>query len=222
MAYPASFWKLVLIGGLWNDIWNTTLSLIPPADAIVGMGPVSQATCDDVAGVVHDWWNGIGGGAANTFSSGVSLTEIKLNRLDTAGHYQDDPTRQHVFVPTLFGASAQYPPPNTSVVSSLLTDATRGRGHRGRMYMPPYGDQGAVGSTTGTLTAAKTDTYAANTANLITRLNTYGLAVFRVGVASKAGSGVFRPVTAVAVGSVVDTMRSRRNKDVEVYSTHSV
>jgi hypothetical protein len=210
------------MGKLYNDIWNTTLSLVPPADAITSMGPVSQVTCDDVATIVSNWWNGTSGYNSPMISVAATLTGIKLNRINTAGHYQDDPTIQHIYTTASPGSVGNYVPPQLTMAHTLVTDITRGRGSRGRMFMPPGGDLGNVTGAGGGITNAQALAYATSTASLITHLNTYGLAVFRVGVASKVGSGAFHPVTAVKVGSIIDTMRSRRNKDVEVYSSHTV
>lgn len=216
MVYAASFHRLVLTGTLYGDTWSTSLSIVPNfLTTWVGMVPVSQASCDTVAGIVGTWFG------ANTptgpgFISSCKLVSVKLNRIDVNGHYEDQAAREYVFPTPVPGQNSGLVAPQLTTVVTLATAVERGAGSKGRMYLPPNVSQQSVQSD-GRITPAVAQAQAQSAKNLFTSLNDHYTAVGSVGVASDVGSGAFNHVTTVRVGRVIDTMRSRRSTLIEDY-----
>ena len=221
MPYPGQFIRLVIIGSLYDDIFNTTVSIVPSALGELGMPIVNQATLDAVASDVEAWWTAaVGSGGIGPISHAV-LTSIKLNRLDTAGHYADPIAMEHVYPTPIPGAYTGNFPPQLATVATLRTSLARGRGSKGRMFLPPNQAYGTF-DTSGRLTASAALAVAQGVKGLFDRLNASYAGIGRVGVASDAGTGKFEHVTQVSVGRTVDTMRSRRSTLVEDYQTVTI
>jgi len=220
MAYPAQFHRLVLIGTLYTDVFNVTLSMIPTGGGT--LGPVTQGLADNVRNAVGAWWsNPASGGASNTGGinpiSNAKLTSIKLNRINTAGLYADPVAIESSFLTPVSGVVATLPAPQLTLVSTLRGTNERARAGKGRMFWPPTSSVTAVTSD-GRIPAATALVHAQGVRNLIGILDDVYLAAgvtAVAGIASKAGSGAFQGVATVTVGRVVDTMRSRRNKLLE-------
>lgn len=211
MTYSTSFHRLVIIGELYTDVWNTTVNICNPAGS---MSAVTEGFIEDVADTVSDWFETEG-----EFTSRVILTGIKLNRLDTSGHYADPDTREFTYSAPVYGGTGGNPAPQLTMVSTLLTNTPRGLASKGRMYMPPQAQLLGLGND-GRLTTAQATAVATATTDLIHRLNTVYIPLgASVCVMSKSGAGTTRVVNGVAVGRVPDTMRSRRNTQTEDYQT---
>jgi hypothetical protein len=217
MAYPGQFVRLAIIGTLYGEEWNTTLAIVPSALGELGMPAVDAATLAGVASDVAAWWPTVGTNGAH-INNNVRLTRIKLNRLGTNGRYVDAVAQEHVYPSYISGGApaSPLPAPQLTTVVSLRTAIERGRGSKGRMYLPPTASINTLStdgrmSTTGALQAAN------GAKALFVLLNTRYTLVGRVGVASNAGTGRFEHVTRVAAGRVIDTMRSRRSTLLEDY-----
>lgn len=218
MSYPAAFHRLVIMGNLYSDVFNTTLSIVPSGGG--GLPEVSDDLLDGVATVVSDWfqgafispWNAIG------ITSRATLTGIKLNRIGTDGRYADDTTKEHSFSPAVSGgASGLNIAPQLTVALTLRGAAERSPAGRGRMYLPPSVAISSLGSD-GRLTSADALNTAKGGLFLLGAINDVYIteSVGAVaGIASKQGAGAFQSVHHVSVGRVVDTIRSRRNKQEE-------
>lgn len=209
MAYSTSFHRLVMMGQLYDDIWNSTLSIANPAGA---MSAVDETLLDDVATLVADWFEDRG-----YFTGRVILTGIKLNRINTSGHYADPDTMEHTYTTPIYGSVGGNVAPQLTMVSTLLTNLPRGRGSKGRMFLPPQAPLLSIGND-GLVTASDALTVATRSLELVTDLNAlYEPLGASVVVASRTGAGSMRVVNGVRVGRVPDTMRSRRNKQPEDY-----
>lgn len=209
MPYSTSFHRLVLIGDLYTDTWNTTVSIANPAGS---MSAVSESFIEDVADTVATWFEDEG-----LFTGRVILTGIKLNRIDTSGHYADPDTREYTYAAPIYGTTGGNVAPQLTMVSSLLTNVPRGAGSKGRMYMPPQAPLLGLAND-GRLTALDAASLAGATVDLLNRLNTVYVPLgASVVIASKSAPGYMRVVNRVAVGRVPDTMRSRRNTQPEDY-----
>lgn len=215
MPYPKAFHRLVIFGTLYNDTWATSLSIVPNGLGELGMPQVDPTTLSAVATIVNTgWWQkSVGTGGANVIGS-ARLTGIKLNRIGPDGKYVDQQAMTHMYPTPIIGngGSAIIAPQLTTVVT-LRTAVERGRGSKGRMYLPPVANMASL-SSDGRLETAQAVLVAAAAATLVNGLNAY-YGSGKVGVASNVGSGAFNHVTALTVGRVVDTMRSRRNKQLE-------
>lgn len=218
MPYPGQFVRLVMIGSLYNaEQFNMTLSIVPSALGELGMPPVDAPTLAAVAANCSAWFSSTTAGSGPSFQSEHKLVSIKLNRLGTDGRYVDAVAREHVY-PTPISGGGSVPsgkmPPQVSTVISLRTALERGRGSKGRIYLPATVASSGV-ATDGRITAANALVNANAVKSLINSLNATYTLIGKVGVASNAGSGRFEHITRVAGGRVLDTMRSRRSSLVE-------
>lgn len=218
MPYPGQFVKLVLIGNLYTDVFNTTLSIVPNALGELGMPEVNEATLDAVAAAVRNWYVGGIAGDDPLISVHAHLTSIKLNRIGVDGRYVDPETREHVYTTFTQGNAGIAAPAQLSAVATLRTAVPRGRASKGRMYLPPTQMCGAI-DVDGRASAAAATAQAESVRALIDAVNDQYIGIGRVGVASNAGAGRFEHVTSVSVGRVIDTMRSRRSTQPEDYQT---
>lgn len=216
MPYPGQFHRLVVIGTIYTDQFNFTLSIVPSALGELGMPAVDDATLAAVASDVGTWFPKLGGDPGPGFLTPVKLVSIKLNRIGPDGRYVDAVAKEHIYPSPISGAVSGNAPAQLTIATTLKTAIERGRGSKGRVYLPPTLNATAV-TTDGRITT--TQASAQNTAVklLIDELNSTYTLIGRVGVASNAGAGRFEHVTRVATGRVVDTMRSRRSSLVEDY-----
>lgn len=216
MPYPKSFHRLVIFGTLYNDIWNTSLNILPSGLGEALMPPVTTNQLDSVATIVNTgWWQkslATGGFPGTGY---CQLEGIKLNRINAAGKYEDPKSMTFLYPGPIGANGGDYKvAPQLTTVATLRTAIPRGRGSKGRMYLPPVKQAAALG-TDGRMTAAGALEVATSVKTLIEALNGYYVAIGRVGVASNVASGRFEHATKVTCGRVVDTMRTRRNKQLE-------
>lgn len=134
----------------------------------------------------------------------------KLAVIGTDGRYPDDvDALLYEKTPGTVGSGNGHPP-QCSVAVTTLTERTRGRGVRGRMYLPgnnsTIADDGRISVTAATNIATRT----AQFIDEVTDLMGVPAAVF-----SEVGAGAYNPIVAVGVGRVVDTQRRRRRSLVE-------
>lgn len=215
MAYPAPFHRLVLIGSLYADTWNTTLSMIP-----TGGGPlpaVSDELLEDVALAVGDWFNNPFGGASPTgigIIDRCNLSSVKLNRIGADGKYMDAETKEHVFPTPIVGPTSVSIAPQLTLAATLRGSNERARAGRGRMYLPPSTAITGLNSD-GRVLVNDALAHVKGFHFLLGMLNdvytSAGVGAV-AGIASKTGTGAFQAVVQSSVGRVIDTIRSRRNK----------
>ena len=218
MPYPGEFVRLVILGELYSDVFNTTLSIVPSALGEISMPSVNQATLEAVAAAVETWWENPTAGTGARAINQSRLTGIKLNRIGADGRYMDSPTMEFTYPTPIAGTSTGTAAPQLSLVATLRTALARGRGSKGRMYLPPTAPLLSVGAD-GRVTVGNATDQANAVRTLINAVNGEYIAIGRVGVASDAGAGRFEHVTSVSVGRVIDTMRSRRSAQEEDYQT---
>lgn len=219
MVYPGQFHRLVMIGTLYGDTFNMTLNIVPSALGELGMPAVGPGTLSGVATDVSTWFGGTEGPTGGPgFLTSVKLTSIKLNRVGPDGRYVDDDTMEHTYPSPISGTSGGAFPPQLATAITLRTALSRGRGSKGRFYLPPTSTMGGVGAD-GRISPAFALLLAGSTRTLINSLNTRYALIGRVGVASNIGTGRFEHVTDISCGRVVDTIRSRRSALDEDYQT---
>lgn len=209
MVYPVSFLRLAVIGTLYGtETFTYSLSLRPDFDAPdFPPSVVPQGVIDAVVDFHTDPQHSLTGTAA-------ALTMIKLNEIGPNGRYANQgETVQHEFETPVPGVGVSIHPPQTAVAVTLRTAKRRGRAHAGRFYVPMLGQ--SVGSD-GRMTNGSQFGLAAAATAFLDELQT-ALAGYRVAVLSNIGTGEVESVTHVAVGRVVDTMRSRRTSLDEDY-----
>jgi len=149
------------------------------------------------------------------------LVTVKVAALDTDGEYIVAAGNPKLFdVGVIDQGTQDSVPPQCSIVISLRTVTTLGKGNYGRMYLPhtrwSYDDQTVtpVSSAVSTISTA-----AAAFINGVSSDVNAGItdAVLPV-IMGQTGSGTTKTITRVAVGSVVDTQRRRRRQLPETYA----
>lgn len=206
MVYANPFLRMVVSGTLYNtEQFSWSLSFIQ--NTVAGDVP------DDVpAGIVT---------ALQVFHQGTDrisqyakMNSVKLNLIGTDGRYARNDTVEHEYAPPISGSVSFAIVPQVALVVSTLTGFRRGLAHAGRFYLPLPGE--GVDST-----GAINPTFVLNTATaaatLIRACNTALGSSWSAGVVSDIGPGAERRITAVKVGRILDTMRSRRSSLVEDY-----
>lgn len=211
MAYPGTFYRLVLLGNLYADTFNTTLAFVPTGGSSVP--EIDQSFLDDLAVPIAAWWplttasNGIG------ITQNAALTGFKLNRIGPDGKYVDPETLEHTFTTPIAGGGPTGTAPQLALACTIRGANERARAGRGRMYLPSN-SYSAVGVDGRMLIG--------NAANAAQRFHQFlqnmdGVFIDNsvpalAGIASKSGAGGFQVMNSVSVGRVVDTIRSRRSK----------
>lgn len=211
MTYLHPFLRLVASGTLHNGEEQFSFSMafisrdgqpdpVPPAAV-----PQSWITA------FSTYW-----GATGVVSNAAVLRTLKLNQIGPDGRYTQDDTVEYDYPGTApVGPVLPNYPPQVAIAISLRTDAARGRAHAGRFYLPS--PAASLQPSTGTIGVSAQTTLQGHTKTLLDALNA-GLSGYRLGVVSKVGSGAERPVTHIAVGAALDTIRSRRTDIPEAYT----
>lgn len=214
MVYPAPFIRLVLGGGLYanSEQWTCSLSIANGSQLLAA----PEVVPIDVREACVDWIT-----SANNFSTGADLRWIKFNLIGINGRYAEPVTVRYDFTGSYpSGAQPTNPPPQISLAHTLRTDVERGLAARGRFYAPLPGrnlaSSGMLGGTDQAAYATAATTFLNDLNTAMSDYATDGGAP-RVVVMSDVGAGMLRTVKNVAVGRVLDTMRSRRSSLTENY-----
>src|SRR5664279_1962227 len=176
----------------WSCRLNiTSAGTLPDSTAADAMLP-------DLVTALRNWVSG----EHAALSDSVSLSWVKFNEVNAAGHYVDpDNSRTAEVSPVASGYGSALLPPQVAVVVSLRTAHTRGKAHAGRMFTPALGASAATGYCTLGTTIAQAATELLNAVNAV---------VTPAGVSIISATGQSNHVTNVAVGRIFDTMRTRR------------
>src|SRR5664280_3036968 len=145
------------------------------------------------------------------FGTGVKLEYVKLNKINSAGHY-DNPSaaRTSLLDPAIGGGGGGSTlPPQVAVCATLLTAHARGKAHKGRIYLPALaGALITYGVGAGTIGGGAAGAIGDATHAFIQAINAALPSPNAVSVISSTGEA--NHVTGVAIGSVYDTQRRRR------------
>lgn len=163
------------------------------------------------------------------YSAGTRLLWGKFNQIQSDGRYEDEDRTTVLDLPgsgAAATASVQSYAPQLALAVSWTTDKTRGLAKGGRIFIP----MPAVGAESdGQIGASTRQALATSWASLLSEFNNepgvdLGTLVASVvsGVDTNGRSGAVSQITGVRVGSVLDTMRTRRNALVEQYSAAAV
>ena len=199
-----------------QDIWTTGWRIAPSraSEPIINYPEMANTLLESVTGAAETFWSALQGRIAR----GTRLNSVKVAPVDEDGRYIDNMDSViYDWETPLTGSSSNAHPPQVSVVASLTTGTRRGNATHGRMYLP--------------LTAVPVDKddFTISTSNRQAIANAVkGLLNDSIGaiadvtldpvVMSNIGSGTTRTITTVAVGSIADTQRRRRNRFTEEYT----
>jgi len=208
MAAVTHLFRLVWGGRLFTaEQWSCSLH-------IDGPGPINIAASTFGAPLTA-WVQR----ASSLISQAAKLDVVKFNEIAPATGRYVLPTTNALEQNDLGTGTLSMLPGQCAMAISLRTALARGRGHAGRFYAP-------VGAVTvdaeGRISAASAGGMATSAATLVNDLNdivTSGGG--RVVVFSKVAQTV-EPVTGIAVGRVIDTMRSRRTSLLEDHQQTAV
>lgn len=215
MVYPASFHRIVLLGTQFADTFATGLTVAASGGG--DMSAADDALATEISSLIATWWPANTGTVAVQLPAQAKLTSVKVNRINSAGLYEDPVTIEHVYGSPIAGGTGVIQPAQMATAVTLRTAVERGLASKGRMYLPAtLGFVTALGAD-GRATVANAREAANAVKTLIDGINLIyatpptGVAG-RVSVMSNVGAGFIREVTGTSCGRVPDTMRSRRSK----------
>lgn len=205
-TFAAPFTRLSFVGTLWGvDQWSINLSLTNGPAAPV----VDQATLDAIRG---DFKTHLMSAApANVLGGPARLTYVKAARIGTDGKYMDAaPTISNEAAGGHPGTGTSPHAPQVALAVTLLGANPRGAAGRGRFFIPaPTAAIGVDGRVSDPAAQAIAD-QVAKFINAVNPRVAGGVSI--VGPTTASGrAGASQPVTAVRVGRVFDTVRSRRS-----------
>lgn len=138
------------------------------------------------------------------------LTSMKAAAIDTAGHYLTDPVVHDRTGAAIAGTAADVWP-QMSVVLSLWSGATLGKGNYGRMYLPHMGLVLADNTSSGG--ATDQGNFSVHAVTFLQAVNTVAGALSTgTGLRIMHDGGFSKAVAKVRVGCVSDTQRRRRRQ----------
>lgn len=203
MAFPETHWLLNMSGPHFvNERWSMGLRLDTSDFLPDNSQEAQQQLCEDYAAAV------VAGFTAGELSSGTQskIDLIKFNRIGLDGRYIHSWTNLVEYqVPVAPTATSPHAP-QVALAVTLDTGTGRGLARQGRIFVPSPTMNVAADGRFLVNTATNSATLAAAFINRINAVDPPR----RVVVASSVREGAIRPVTAVAVGRVLDTIRTRR------------
>lgn len=221
MAFNLPHYYLTFGGPLGNqEQWSCGLRLKRANDSGISQA-LEERQLLAMSLVLRSAWQS----TSNPSGSTAGLTWAKVNRIGVDGRYVNDWTNvvDHAQVSP---PQASLFPLQVSMAITLTTDSERGLANKGRIYAPapwqPLQGPDKTWSNEQTLVAANwmaglIETLNNTNADDASGSNPLGF----VSIASSTRAGATRAVTGVQVGSVPDTMRSRRNKQQEIRTTNT-
>lgn len=200
-----------------QDIWTTgwRIAPSPASEPIINYSQMSENLLTSVVAASETFWDDL----KYTIAKGTRLTSVKVAPVDRDGRYIEnlDSVIHDWETPRAGLGDNMVHPPQVSVVASLTTGTRRGNATHGRMYLPLTAINISANDFTINVNNRQT------VANAVVRLLDNSLnAIADVSldpvVMSNIGSGTTRTITTVAVGSLPDTQRRRRNRFTEQYT----
>ena len=199
-----------------EDIWTTgwRIAPSPASEPIINYPAMANTLLESVTGAAETFW----GALQARIARGTRLNSVKVAPVDEDGRYIDNmDSVVYDWETPLRGAGSSAHPPQVSVVASLTTGTRRGNATHGRMYLPLTAI--AINSDDFTIDATNRQLIANAVVGLLDdSLGTIADASLDPVVMSNIGSGTTRTITTVAVGSIPDTQRRRRNRFTEEYT----
>lgn len=179
----------------------------------------ATALAADIAAVWDEAWAGPAGTIGNAFSAQVTYTEVQVAQILNLSDPAVMAATHHSFVPPLAGSNLTTMIPTQLAVATSWIAGTRANGTplRGRTYLPtPALD--TIDTVTGHLKVQYQT-------ELGTGMQGFVQGLFQRGHGVSVWSrkeGRLAQVTAVRMGNIVDTIRSRRNTQDETYQEYPI
>lgn len=199
-----------------QDIWTTgwRIAPSPASEPIINYPAMANTLLESVTGAAQTFWSAIQARVAR----GTRLNSVKVAPVDEDGRYIDNMDSViYDWETPLQGAGSNAHPPQVSVVASLTTGTRRGNATHGRMYLPLTAI--AINQNDFTISTGERQTIANAVKGLLNdSIGAIADVTLDPVVMSNIGSGTTRTITTVAVGSIPDTQRRRRNRFTEEYT----
>lgn len=212
--------RATILGSMFSgaEIWTTNLFIGNTGGGDQGTPP-TDAEALAIFNAFKTFWQTSSAG----FHGSYALDGVKVSYVNTEG--QTDPAFTKFYTaPTPVGGqmTGAAPFPQLALAMTLGTAKARGKGSKGRMYLPGV----AFGTdSSGRLAIANAQAIANAGKAFIDAVNASADVPGEVVLNSAGGIGVpstgpqMNKVTTVKVGTVMDTQRRRRNQLVEQYAT---
>lgn len=199
-----------------QDIWTTGWRIAPSpvSEPLINYPEMANSLLESVRGAAETFWSAI----RTRIASGTALTSVKVAPVDRDGRYIDNiDSVIYDWETPLAGSNSSAHPPQVSVVASLTTGTRRGNATHGRMYLPLTGIP--IDPKKFTISVSERQLIANAVVKLLgDSLNPIANASLDPVVMSNIGNGTTRTISHVAVGSIPDTQRRRRNRFTEEYT----
>lgn len=216
--YAAIHHHVTLFGDMFggNEIWTTGFALGQSNGGDEGEAP-TEAEAQAIAEAFRKIWVL----PANMFSQQYRFTGVKVSHVSTDGSTDTSLTRFYTLPVQAAGAAGTTTPlAQAALVVTLQTLKQRGRGSKGRMYIPglaePVQSDGKLATATVTRTANQFKTFL-DEVNASPAVPGFVMLMSAERTGVPFGAAEMNRVASVRVGNVVDTQRRRRNKLVEQY-----
>lgn len=203
MPYTEPHWLITIGGTAWAQTETWQLGIRARVEGGANQPVDQQLLANALATPTQTFFTA----AELGISANVSLRWIKAASINSDGHYSyTTAPGLYTYVTPPVGANSSNVVPQQTLAVTTLTAEARGRASKGRFYLPAC--YRAVTST-GLISSADADAIESVARTWLLAIN--GTAqVSSVAVMSKLGEGTTHNITAVGVGRVFDTMRSRR------------
>jgi len=221
MVYAHKVNRVTLSGTMWGgaEEWSTGFFMgEESADAEVP----TQLMADVIRNKWSDYFQAPGADISNQYV----FTQCKVARFGTDGHTELDNVVYSTPAATVDGDEATIKlPGQCTLVLTLKSDRLRGKASKGRMYLPGIAQ---MPGNDGRLTTGQTATNVALLKTFFDAVNADADVPNSVILAAKwSGLLGINPaqndyVTSLALGTVIDTQRRRRNDLAEAYSTSAL
>ena len=202
-----------------QDIWTTgwRIAPSPASEPIINYPEMANTLLESVRGAAETFWDAV----RTRIATGTRLNSVKVAPVDEDGRYIDNMDSViYDWETPLAGGNAAAHPPQVAVVASLTTGTRRGNATHGRMYLPLTAVP--ISSNDFTIATNVRKAIADAVVGLLNdSLGTIADITLDPVVMSNIGSGTTRTITTVAIGSIPDTQRRRRNRFTEEYTLSS-
>lgn len=219
MVYAFRVQRVTLSGTMFGgaEEWSTGFFLGQEGSDVAD---ASQLTAD----AIRNAWITFFTNAGTAISNAYAFTQCKVAAIGADGHTELDQVYYSYPTSATVGASAgSIQAPQVALVATLLSGTPRGKGSKGRMYLP--GCTLAPASATGKLPSVSIGNIATNLKTFFDTLDG-SFDVPQQLILAARGTGLIPGLNArndfvetIRVGDVYDTQRRRRNQLVETYTS---
>jgi len=221
MAYVSAFWKITWGFTVANSDETAYTSLSIAGAAVTDPAPSPSTLNSGDLSDLADAMLGLMGGGGMGWADYSHLTSVKVAKIGTDGHYTEDPVVAEVGGSNAGSSTSVHP--QLTVVVSLWSGESLGKGNYGRLFLPhtalpvQSGDPRAAASSAITVV-----TNAGIFLENVTAVTVPAWATGEPRIMGQTGSGTNKPVTQLRVGRVTDTQRRRRESLDEDYQVVAV